>query len=305
MLRAAPFPHRGARSASASGGTVRRREHGGGSQRTRIGSNNWGLSGSLPSGLRQAALEGLSIWLTQACAPAARAGWLATMRSFNGRLCRSGPEVIDVAVVHTPAARDAAGGVAAIEAEIDLMVAWTNRAYEAGGVHHGWFTAVSSTGLDAFAGRPHEVNQSAVGSSGVGADSISQVASLDRSSCLSLFCVHLTLVMSLSTIYTVTVCCEPSPHSGARSASARGHDSQTRPQHWKPADAHRPEGWGCQANSGPTPGRRCRRRRPGLAATAWSTPLSRRSGRRHHEPGSSRNRARETTSRRPVHGWPR
>ena len=41
-----------------------------------------------------------------------------------------------MAVVYTPTARDAAGGVAAIEAEIDLMVAATNQAYEASGVHH-------------------------------------------------------------------------------------------------------------------------------------------------------------------------
>ena len=56
---------------------------------------------------------------------------------FLGRLCGTGTDVeIDVAVVYTPAARDAAGGVAAIEAEIDLMVAETNQAYEASGVNH-------------------------------------------------------------------------------------------------------------------------------------------------------------------------
>ena len=98
-------------------------------------SYNWGLSGSLPSGLRQAALKWLDVWLTQACAPDAWAEWLATIE-FGGRLCGSGTDVIDVAVVYTPAARDAAGGVAAIEAEIDLMVAAANRAYEASGVHH-------------------------------------------------------------------------------------------------------------------------------------------------------------------------
>ena len=43
---------------------------------------------------------------------------------------------MEVAVVYTPAARDAAGGTAAMEAEIDLRIAETNRAYEASGVRH-------------------------------------------------------------------------------------------------------------------------------------------------------------------------
>ncbi|MCY4509871.1 MAG: M12 family metallo-peptidase [Acidobacteria bacterium] len=43
---------------------------------------------------------------------------------------------IDVAVVYTPAARDAAGGTAAIGAVIDLMVAETNEALAAGDVQH-------------------------------------------------------------------------------------------------------------------------------------------------------------------------
>ena len=42
--------------------------------------------------------------------------------------------VIDVAVFYTPAARRSQGGTAAIEAEIDLMVAGTNRAYADSGV---------------------------------------------------------------------------------------------------------------------------------------------------------------------------
>ena len=99
-------------------------------------SYNWGVSGSLPSGLRRAGLEGLDILVTQACAPAAWQDWLATI-DFTGRLCGAGTDVeIDVAVVYTPAARDAAGGVAAIEAEIDLMVAETNQAYATSGVNH-------------------------------------------------------------------------------------------------------------------------------------------------------------------------
>ena len=40
---------------------------------------------------------------------------------------------IDVAVFYTPAARAATGGTAAIEAEIDLMIAETNQAYRDSG----------------------------------------------------------------------------------------------------------------------------------------------------------------------------
>ena len=99
-------------------------------------SYNWGVSGSLPSGLRRAPLEELDILVTKTCAPAAWQDWLATI-DFTGRLCGAETDVeIDVAVVYTPAARDAAGGAAAIEAEIDLMVAETNAAYETSGVRH-------------------------------------------------------------------------------------------------------------------------------------------------------------------------
>ena len=103
---------------------------------------NWGLTGPMPQGLRSSALEQLDIFATQTCAPAAWRDWLGTpnwgdTRYFKGRPCETGTDVtIDVAVVYTPAARDAAGGVGAIEAEIDLMVAATNQAYEASGVHH-------------------------------------------------------------------------------------------------------------------------------------------------------------------------
>ena len=99
-------------------------------------SYNWGVSGSLPSGLRQARLDRLDTLVTQACAPVSWQDWLATVE-FTGRLCGTGTDVeIDVAVVYTPAAREAAGGAAALEAEIDLMVAETNQAYRASGVHH-------------------------------------------------------------------------------------------------------------------------------------------------------------------------
>ena len=97
---------------------------------------NWGVSGSLPSGLRRANLEWLNLLVSEACAPAAWRDWLATI-DFTGRLCGAATDVeIDVAVVYTRAARDAAGGVAAIEAEIDLLVAETNQAYETSRVNH-------------------------------------------------------------------------------------------------------------------------------------------------------------------------
>ena len=99
-------------------------------------SYNWGLSGSLPSGLQLPRLEQLDIFVTQACAPAALQDWLETIE-FWGPVCGSGTDVtIDVAVVYTPAAREEAGGTAEIEAVIDLMVAETNEAYQASGVYH-------------------------------------------------------------------------------------------------------------------------------------------------------------------------
>ena len=100
---------------------------------------NWALSGPLPPGLRSAAsLDRLNVFVTQACAPAAWRGWLATIR-FTGRLCGSETATIatiDVAVVYTPAARRASGGTAAFEAVIDLMIAETNQAMRASGVGH-------------------------------------------------------------------------------------------------------------------------------------------------------------------------
>ena len=94
----------------------------------------WGLSGPLPAGLEQSALEGLDILVTRTCAPSAWREWLATIE-FLGPRCGSDRGVtIDVVVAYTTAARDAAGGTAAIEAEIDLMIAETNEAFAAGGV---------------------------------------------------------------------------------------------------------------------------------------------------------------------------
>ncbi|MCY4509470.1 MAG: M12 family metallo-peptidase, partial [Acidobacteria bacterium] len=96
----------------------------------------WGISGPLPAGLRQSNLERVDLFATRACTPATWHEWLETIE-FEGRACEAAPSVaIDVAVVYTPAAREEAGGTAEIEAVIDLMIAETNEAYEAGGVQH-------------------------------------------------------------------------------------------------------------------------------------------------------------------------
>ena len=94
---------------------------------------NWGVTGALPASLEVSSLETLDIFFTQTCAPAGWRGWLKTIE-FDGRLCGAERVTIDVAVVYTPAAREAAGGTAAIEALIDLWVAETNGAYDASGV---------------------------------------------------------------------------------------------------------------------------------------------------------------------------
>ena len=95
----------------------------------------WGLSGPLPSALHRASDDAnVNILLSRVCAPADWLDWLETIR-FRGRLCGEDNDVtIDVAVVHTPAARAAAGGADAIAAIIDLMVAEANQAYAAGGL---------------------------------------------------------------------------------------------------------------------------------------------------------------------------
>ena len=99
-------------------------------------SYNWGVSGELPDGLRLSRLRELDIGVTQACAPLGWRAWVRTI-DFFGALCEVEADVtIDVAVVYTPAARKAAGGTAAIEAVIDLMIAETNQAYAASGVRH-------------------------------------------------------------------------------------------------------------------------------------------------------------------------
>ncbi len=96
-------------------------------------SYNWGLSGPLPSAL-EAGPANLNVIVSRLCAPAE---WLSRLKRirFSGRLCDEDPDVtIDVAVVHTPAAREAMGGADATAAAVDLMVAEANQAYAAGGL---------------------------------------------------------------------------------------------------------------------------------------------------------------------------
>ena len=96
----------------------------------------WGLSGPLPSALRGAEDARLNIFLSQVCAPSEWLDWLETIE-FRGRVCDTGADAtIDLAVVYTPAAREAAGGAAGIGAVVDLMIAETNQAWEASGVGH-------------------------------------------------------------------------------------------------------------------------------------------------------------------------
>ena len=90
-------------------------------------SDNWGLTGPLPPVGRFPRLERADLLVTQACVPA---GWRdrAATVELSAQPCETGTDVtVDDAVFHTPAAREAAGGAAAIAAVIDLMVAETNR----------------------------------------------------------------------------------------------------------------------------------------------------------------------------------
>ena len=95
-------------------------------------SYNWDLVGPLPPSLDLSHLERLNVFGTRACAPAAWLTWLGSL-SYHGAVCGSPSDVIDVAVFHTAAARDAAGGPDGIETAIDLYVAETNQALEESG----------------------------------------------------------------------------------------------------------------------------------------------------------------------------
>ena len=96
-------------------------------------SYNWDLSGPLPSDLDLSHLDRLDVFGTRACAPGAWLTWLEAIE-FAGAICGSQPDLIDLAVFHTPAARDAAGGPDDIDAAIDLYVAETNQAFAESGV---------------------------------------------------------------------------------------------------------------------------------------------------------------------------
>lgn len=101
---------------------------------------NWGLSGQfpLPPGMvENPSRSALDIFVTNVCTPASFRDQVAEME-FYGALCaEDDPErTVDLAVVYTPAAREAAGGTAGIEATVDLMVAETNQAYAESGVRH-------------------------------------------------------------------------------------------------------------------------------------------------------------------------
>ena len=102
---------------------------------------NVDLSGRLPVRL-QLPLTSVDLHFTQVCAPTADAAfeaWVATATFHASGLTCGTPapavSAIDVAVFYTPAARVGAGGTAAIEAVIDLMIAETNQAYRDSGVH--------------------------------------------------------------------------------------------------------------------------------------------------------------------------
>ena len=102
---------------------------------------NSGLSGPFPLPLRSP-LSSVDLRFTQVCVPPtndAFEAWVATARfrpsGFTCGVPAPAMSAIDVAVFYTPAARAATGGTAAIEAEIDLMIAETNQAYRDSGVH--------------------------------------------------------------------------------------------------------------------------------------------------------------------------
>ena len=110
-------------------------------QRLKLGFNQ-DLTGTIPMELQQVPLSTLDLMATSVCVPedAESQEWLATIEFFtpSGLTCgrpAAAMSSIDVAVVYTPTARKIAGGKAAMEAKIDLMIAETNRAYVESGVN--------------------------------------------------------------------------------------------------------------------------------------------------------------------------
>lgn len=101
-------------------------------------SHNWRLSGLIPD-WSSAPLRRLDAFVTQLCAPGSLRDWLTTLEYGWAVVPCEGVgrnATIDVAVFYTPAARERAGGVAAIEAAIDRMIFATNEAYLTSGVRH-------------------------------------------------------------------------------------------------------------------------------------------------------------------------
>ena len=97
---------------------------------------NQDLTGTIPSGLQQLPLSTLYLMATSVCVPEDEElqEWLATLERFtsSGLTCGRPPAAIssiDIAVFYTLAARRHVGGTAEMEAEIDLKIAETNRAY--------------------------------------------------------------------------------------------------------------------------------------------------------------------------------
>ena len=119
-------------------------------------SYNWALSGPLPPDLDLSHLERLDVFATRACAPAAWLSWLEEI-DFAGAVCGSRSDLIDVAVFHTPAARESAGGIDEIEAAIDLYVAETNQALEESGVR-ARVALVASEGVDYTEAGEYEID---------------------------------------------------------------------------------------------------------------------------------------------------
>ena len=103
----------------------------------RLGQNR-ALTGPLPSGLSDLSnVDTLTIGSTELCVPdeADFQTWLENI-SFIGLICPPTTQsTIHLAVFYTSAVREGAGGTDAIETEIDLMVAETNKAYLDGGVN--------------------------------------------------------------------------------------------------------------------------------------------------------------------------
>ena len=94
------------------------------------------LTGTIPLSLQQLSLSILELMATTVCVPedSEFQQWLKTVDSFlPSRVpCGRSPDAmssIEVAVFYTPAAREQAGGTAAMEAKIDLLVEETNQAY--------------------------------------------------------------------------------------------------------------------------------------------------------------------------------